>query len=174
MRNPNSRALSALTQRAALIAATLAAFVVIAVGGDVAMAEVSANVIKAFKGELVITKGELPEGKSEKDTISKIKSDRLKELTGEERDEVTHWHFRYTAFLSKTGATRLKMEFYTNDKDKKFVADNRLDGVDPKSAVLSGEISINEDEGLVKGRPYLIKLVNEKDAVVAQAHLVMK
>ena len=46
------------------------------------------------------------------------------------------------------------MEFYTNDKDKKFVADKRIDGVEPKTPVLSGEISIDEDEGLSKGRPY--------------------
>lgn len=159
--------------RRALITALAVAGVILG-GSAVAWAEVSAAVIKAFKGELVITKDELPEGKSEKDTIAKIKSERLKELTGEDRDDVTHWHFRYTAFLNKTGSSRLKMEFYTNDKDKKFVADNRLDGIDPKSAVLSGEISINEDEGLVKNRPYVIKLVNDKDVVVAQAHLVMK
>ena len=155
----------------------MSAAVVIAaavVWGGLASAEVSKNVITAFKGDLVITKGELPEGKSEKDTIAKIKTERLKELTGEARDNVVYWHFRYTAFLSKPGATQLKMEFYTNDKDKKFVADNRLEGVDPKSMVLSGEISINEDEGLSKGKPYLIKLVTDKDAVVASSVLVMK
>jgi hypothetical protein len=144
------------------------------VWGGLASAEVSKTVITAFKGDLVITKGDLPEGKSEKDTIAKIKTERLKELTGEARDNVVYWHFHYTAFLSKPGATQLKMEFYTNDKDKKFVADNRLEGVDPKSMVLSGEISINEDEGLSKGKPYLIKLVTDKDAVVASSVLVMK
>jgi hypothetical protein len=152
-----------------------AVVVAAAVGwGGLASAEVSKTVITAFKGDLVITKGDLPEGKSEKDTIAKIKTERLKELTGEARDNVVYWHFHYTAFLSKPGATQLKMEFYTNDKDKKFVADNRLEGVDPKSMVLSGEISINEDEGLSKGKPYLIKLVTDKDAVVASSVLVMK
>ena len=124
--------------------------------------------------ELVITKGELPEGKTEKDTIAKIKAERLKELTGEARGDVTYWRFHYTAFLSKPGATQLKMEFWTNDKDKKFVADNRLDGVDPKITVLSGDISINEDDGLLKSRPYLIKLVTEKDVVVASTPMMMK
>ncbi len=66
------------------------------------------------------------------------------------------------------------MEFWTNDKDKKFVADNRLDGVDPKITVLSGDISINEDDGLVKNRPYVIKLVTEKDVLVASTPLIMK
>ncbi|HEU4734171.1 MAG TPA: hypothetical protein VFT22_40045 [Kofleriaceae bacterium] len=134
----------------------------------------SRNVIAAFKGELVITKGELPEGKTDKDTIAKIKTERIKELTGDARDDVVYWHFHYTAFLSKPGSSLLKMEFYTNDKDKKFVADNRLDGVDPKSMVLSGDISINEDEGLSKGKAYIIKLVNDKNVVLASTPLVMK
>ena len=152
-----------------------AVLVVAAVGlGGIASADVSRNVIAAFKGDLVITKGELPEGKTEKDTITKIKTERLKELTGEARGDVTYWHFHYTAFLAKPGSTQLKMEFWTNDKDKKFVADNRLDGVDPKSTVLSGDISINEDEGLSKGKAYTIKLVNDKDVVVASTQLVMK
>lgn len=142
--------------------------------GGVAAADMSRNVIAAFHGELVITKGDLPEGKSEKDTITKIKSERLKELSGEAKDDVVYWHFHYTAFLTKAGASQLKMEFYTSDKDKKFVADNQLDGVDPKSMVLTGDISINEDEGLSKGKTYVIKLVTDKDVVVASTSLVMK
>lgn len=150
-----------------------AAVVVAAVVGMTgrASADLSRNVIAAFRGELVITKGDLPEGKNEKDTIARIKAERLKELTGEPRDDVTYWRFHYTAFLSKPGATQLKMEFYT---DKKFVADNRLDGIDPKMTVLSGDISINEDEGLSKGKTYTIKLVTDKDVVVASTTLVMK
>jgi hypothetical protein len=153
-----------------------AAVLVVALAGvdGTASADLSPSVITAFRGDLVITKGDLPEGKSEKDTIARIKAERLKEITGESRDDVVHWHFRYTAFLSKPGATQLKMEFYTNDKARKFVADNRLDGVDPKMTVLSGDISINEDEGLSKGKSYLIKLVTEKDVVVASTTLVMK
>lgn len=142
--------------------------------GGIASADMSAAVIKEFRGELVITKGDLPDGKNEKDTIAKIKAERLKELTGEAREDVVYWHFHYTAFLTKPGASQLKMEFYTNDKNKKFVADNRLEGVDPKSMVLSGDISINEDEGLSKGKPYLIKLVTDKNVVVASTPLVMK
>jgi len=153
-----------------------AAFVIAAALGwsGAVSAEVSRNVITAFKGDLVITKGDLPEGKTEKDTIAKIKSERIKELVGEAKDDVVYWHFHYTAFLTKAGASSLKMEFYTNDKPSKFVADNRLEGVDPKSMVLSGDISINEDEGLSKGKTYLIKLVTDKDVVVASTPLVMK
>jgi hypothetical protein len=160
-----------MSSRRLLSAVVIAA----AVGwGGVVSADMSNTVISAFKGELVITKAELPEGKSDKDTVAKIKAERLKELVGEAKDDVVYWHFHYTAFLTKAGANQLKMEFYTNDKDKKFVADNRLDGVDPKSMVLSGDISINEDEGLSKGKPYLIKLVTDKDVTVASTPLVMK
>jgi hypothetical protein len=150
-----------------------AILVAAAVGwGGIASADMTRNVIAAFKGELVITKGELPEGKTEKDTIAKIKTERLKELTGEAKDDVVYWHFHYTAFLSKPGSTQLKMQFI--NKENRLAADNRLDGVDPKITVLSGDISINEEEGLSKGKTYSIKLVTDKDVVVASAQLVMK
>ena len=64
------------------------------------------------------------------------------------------------------------MEFYRDGKQ--YAADKRLDGIDPKSAVLTGDISINEDEGLAKGKSYVIKLVTAKDAVVASATLLFK
>jgi hypothetical protein len=149
-----------------------AALIVAAVAwGGVAAADMSRNVIAAFKGELVITKGELPEGKSDKETIAKIKAERLKEVTGEAKSEVTSWLFHYTAFLSKTGATDLTMEFWN---DKKLAANKRIHGIDPKLQALSGEIPIDEDEGLTKGTAYVVKLVTEKNAVVAQTPLVMK
>jgi len=138
----------------------------------ISAADVSKSVIAAFRGELVVTKGDLPEGKNEKDTISKIKAERLKELEGEPKGTSMGWHFHYTAFLSKPGATKLTLEFYTSDK--KLVANNQLEGVDPKLTVLSGDISIDEDDGLTKGKAYTLKLVTDKNAVVASAPLVMK
>jgi hypothetical protein len=62
------------------------------------------------------------------------------------------------------------MEFMKGDK---LSADKQLDGIDPKSAVLSGDISINEDEGLAKGNTYQIRLVSGS-TVVAKTTLVMK
>ena len=144
----------------------------IAVGGN-ASADMSKTVINAFRGQLVVSKGDLPEGKTDKDTISKIKAAKLTTLEGETRDDVTYWHFSYAAFLSKTGASTLKMEFY-KDNGKQLSADKTLDSIDPKSSLLTGEISINEDEGLAKGKTYTIKLVTERDAVVATATLLMK
>ena len=140
--------------------------------GGVASADMSRAVIAAFKGQLVISKGDLPEGKNDKDTISKIKAAKLTTLEGSVQEDVTYWSFHYTAFLNKTGNSTLKMEFYRDGKQ--FVADKTLDGVDPKSAVLSGDIQINEDEGLAKGKAYVVKLVAGKNTVVATTNLMMK
>jgi hypothetical protein len=150
------------------VAVLVAALVI----GGVASADMSRGVIAAFKGQLVISKDELPGGKNDKDTINKIKAAKLSELTGEAQEDVVYWNFHYTAFLNKTGNSTLKMEFYKDGKA--FVADKTLDGVDPKSTVLTGTISINEDEGLSKGKAYVIKLVAGKNTVVATTNLLMK
>ena len=137
-----------------------------------ALADVSKPVIAAFKGQIVVTKADLPTGKSDKDTVAKIKSERLKEVVGEKGDEVTHWEFHYTAFLTKVGASKLKMEFFRDGSQ--LSADKQLDGIDPKSAVLSGDISIDEDEGLAKGKSYVVKLITDKNVVVSSTPLSMK
>ena len=59
-------------------------------------------------------------------------------------------------------------------KGKQLSADKQLDGIDPKSAVLTRRHHINEDEGLAKGNTYTIELVNGSDAVVAKTTLMMK
>jgi uncharacterized protein YccT (UPF0319 family) len=140
--------------------------------GGTASADMSKNVIGAFKGQLVVSKAELPEGKNDKETIAKIKAAKLAALTGEAQEDVQYWNFHYTAFLSKTGASKLKMEFY--NEGKQLAADKTLDGIDPKNGVLSGDISINEDEGLARGKTYTIKLVTPSNATVATATLTMK
>ena len=54
---------------AALVAATAV------LAGGIASADMSKAVIGAFKGQLVVSKGDLPEGKNDKDTIAKIKAE---------------------------------------------------------------------------------------------------
>jgi hypothetical protein len=150
------------------------AVVAVVAGARIVYADMSRGVISAFRGQLVVSKDELPEGKNDSDTIKKIKDARLKELPGEAKGDVQSWHFHYTAFLNKTGSKVLKLEFMTADKDKRLAADQRLDGVDPKSSVLTGDISIDEDEGLAKGKSYTLNLVNDKDQVVSSTAIVMK
>ena len=151
-------------------AAVLAVAVVVATSTP-ASADMSRPVIAAFKGQVVISKGELPTGKNDKETIAKIKKEQLKELTGTQQEDVTSWYFHYTAFLSKTGSKNLKMHFL---KAGKLAADKQLDGIDPKSGILEGDITINEDEGLAKGNTYQIVLLTGGGAVVAKTTLNMK
>ena len=157
--------------RPALMTAAAVAMAFIMVTSETARADMTKGVIAAFRGQVVVSKGELPVGKNDKDTISKIKKEQLKELTGTAQEDVTGWYFHYTAFLSKTGAKSLKMEFL---KGGHLAADKQLSGVDPKSSILEGDISINEDEGLAKGNTYQITLVNPSGAVVAKTTLIMK
>ena len=160
-----SRILPALLVMIGFVAAPTAAF-----------ADLSKKVIAAFKGQIVVTSDPLPtgEGKDDKATIAEIKQLRLSSVGGRTNAEsVTAWQFRYTAFLSKLGATSLKFEFYSGNK---YVADKRLEGVDPKDPVVEGEIVIDENEGPAKGKPYTVKLVaskGKKDTVVATTTLTL-
>jgi hypothetical protein len=157
-----------------LMSAAVLAVALVAAGGP-ALADMRPGVISAFRGQVVVSKDELPEAaKNDRDTIAKIKGVRLKELVGVAQDDVTSWQFHYTAFLNKTGAKALKLEFITTDKDHRLAADKRLDSIDPKSAVLSGDISISEDEGLAKGKAYTLNLVNDRNQVVSSTPIVMK
>nr|HEX4317577.1 hypothetical protein [Kofleriaceae bacterium] len=144
---------------------------VLVLGATAARADLSNNVIGSFRGQVVVSKDELPEGKNDADTIKKIKAAALTELVGEPAGDVTAWHFHYTAFLSRTGATSLKMEFVI---DGRLAADKQLEGVDPKSSVLSGDITIDEDEGLAKGKKYSVELVAGGNNVVAKQTVLFK
>lgn len=137
-----------------LTSAAVLAVAAVASGSAYAL---STSVISAFHGQLVISKDELPEGKNDHDTIAKIRAVSLKELAGEPHGDVTGWTFHYTAFLSRTGATTLKMWFLKGDQ---LAADKTLDGIDPKSKVLTGDITVDEDEGVTKGKTYTVELVS--------------
>ncbi len=148
----------------------------IAAPARIARADItSSSVISAFHGQFVVSKDELPEGKNDRETIQKIRAVQLKELVGTSsgggKDDVTSWHFHYTAFLSRTGAKTLKLDFFNG---KQLSADQRLSDVDPKNTVLSGDISIDEDQGLNKGRTYTVQLITDNDQVVCSTQLTMK
>jgi hypothetical protein len=159
-------------KRSLLSLAVVAIALVIA--GSTASGDMSKPVIKAFKGKILITDHELAMAGSDKETIAEFKKAHLAELKGSENSEgVQAWTFNYSAFLSKTGATELKLEFYAGDK---YVADQRLIDVDPKDPVLVGQISINEDDGPAKGKKYTLKLVavkGNKETVVASTPLTL-
>jgi hypothetical protein len=139
-----------------------------------AFADLSKGVIKAFKGQILVTDGPIEMQGSDKETIAALKKARLKEVKGEKNSEdVQAWTFTYTAFLKAGGATELKLEFYDGDK---YIADQRLTDVDPKDPVLEGTISLNEDDGPSKGKNYVLKLVSVKggkETVVATTPLAL-
>ena len=63
----------------------------------------------------------------------------------------------------------IRIEFYNEAGD--YVADRTLNDVDPKMTVLEGDIDINEDDGLAKGKKYTLKLTGTakgKEVVFAQ------
>jgi len=153
---------------------TSAAVLAVAVlAGGVANADLSRTVISAFSGQLVVTKDELPEGKNDKETIAKIKAVQLKEVVGAEvSSDNTAWHFHYTAFLTKGGNSSLQLEFLREGGE--LAANKRLEDVDPKRGVLSGDINIDEDEGLAKGKTYTVQLLAGTSTVVAKTTLTMK
>jgi hypothetical protein len=154
-----------------MMSAAVLAMATLAAASAPVYADFSKSVTGSFKGQVVVSKDELPVGKNDKDTVSKIKKEQLKEVTGSpNEDSVQGWTFHYTAFLSKTGSKNLKMEFMNGGK---LSADKQLDGIDPKSSVLTGDISINEDEGLAKGKTYTIQLM-AGSTVVAKTTLSMK
>ncbi len=146
----------------------------IAVLARPAYADLSPKVIKAFKGKILVTEGPLEPAGSDKETIAAFKSQALTEVKGAPNaDDVTTWSFHYTAFLKKKGISSLAVEFHDG---KKFVAEQRLEGVDTSLTVLEGDITITEDDGPTKGKKYTVKLVGtvgSKETVLATTTLTL-
>lgn len=138
-----------------------------------AQADMSKKVIAAFKGKIIVSNSPLENLGDDKATIAKIKKDQLTSVVGAPGgDDVYAWSFVYTAFLTKaSGTTTLTLEFYDGTK---YVADQKLTGVDPKMTVLEGEVSITEDDGLTKGKKYTVKMVKGENTVLASTTLEMK
>lgn len=142
-------------------------------------ADVSQVVQKAFRGKILITKGPLPAaGLTDAETISAYKKAGQRALSHSESEGIAEWSFQFTAFLKKPSkVTSMSVDFYTADKQKLYVANKRLLGVDAKAVIIAGALSINEDDGLVRGRNYVVKLtgqVRNKEVTFAQAKITMK
>ena len=152
----------------------LCTVVLLASTTSLAHADFSRKVTATFKNQIVLSTAELPAGKTDKETIDSIKKSRLAQVPGHDAGEGKAWTFHYTAFLSKGAAPTLVVKFYTADKAASYVADVSLSGVDPKSTVLSGDLTISEDEGLTRGKPYIMKLVLANDTVLAQTAVTMQ
>jgi hypothetical protein len=145
----------------------------IAIARD-AHADLHPKAIKALKKQLIVSEGPVDHAGTPKEQVAAFKGAKLKEVKGTPNDEdVLTWSFHYTAFLKKKGFTKVSFEFH---RDGQYVADQRLDGVDPSLTVLEGDITINEDEGPTRGKKYTLKLVGHKgksEVVLAQTTLVL-
>ncbi len=125
----------------------------------------ASKIDRAFRGQILITDEPLPapDGADEKATIKSYKALRKTVITSTKSDGVATWNFNFTAFAKKKPKTgNLTLEFYTDDKEKLFVADKRLSGADPNLTILASSVQITEDENLNRGRKYILKLVAQQ------------
>lgn len=135
---------------------------------------------KAFSGEILISDDALPapDPDDEAGTIKAYKAARKTVIEGNVVEGVATWNFHFTAFVkTKPKTSSLTLEFYTDDKEKLFVADKRLQGADPNLSILASTVNISEDENLNRGRKYVLKLVakqGKKSVILATTKLSTK
>lgn len=144
----------------------------------IAHADIPEQVPKKLAGEIVITSRPLSEiHLNSANPMAAIEKVRVSELAHQEKDELATWSFHFTAFLKKApGMTMLSMDFYTDDKARLYVANKRF-GIKPDMQAVSGEITITEDDGLIPGRRYLVKLTGKRkgrEVVLAQTKLTTR
>ncbi len=146
---------------------------------SVAEADLSKAVQKKFRGKILVTTDILPTfEESDAETIKAYNKLNQSVVKSFNQDGLATWSFHFMAFMKKKPkTTQLSLDFYTTDKEKLFVADKRLAGVDPTLTLLSSRVEINEDDGLNKGRTYTVKLtgkVGKREVTFATTKLTMK
>jgi len=165
------------TTKARWITSIAAALAVVVIAG-VAQAQ-SKKVLKALKGSLIISSDviDIPDGGDKEviKTLKKAHQDTLKHFAA---NGVAAWQFNFIAFMKKPpGTTEISLDFYTADKEKLYVANKRLTGVDAKLTVLRGRVDISEDDNVNKNRKYVVKLTTTrggKETVLATTELTFK
>jgi hypothetical protein len=146
-----------------------------------AEAQFSKKVASTFKGKILITESalDLQRNDDDKRVIDHCKKMSLATLKSYEGgDGVTTWAFHYTAFLKKKPqATAISFDFYTDDKERLYVANKQMTGVDPVLTTLQGRIVISEDDGLNPNRKYIVKIaaqVKGKEVILAETKVTTK
>ncbi|MBT8493487.1 MAG: hypothetical protein KJO07_10555 [Deltaproteobacteria bacterium] len=156
-----------------------AVLVAVALVGGTASADIGKKVRKRLAGKILITEKALPTGLDDDNaTVKKYKSLAVKTVKHEVVQGIPTWNFHYTAFLKTAPkVSNLAFDFYTTDKKPLYVADKRFTGVDPKIKILSGVLTINEDDNVNKNRTYVIKLtgkVRGREKVFATTKVTFK
>jgi hypothetical protein len=146
-------------------------FVLIA---TVAEAQLSEAVVAAFRGKIVLTRAAVAPGASDKETLAKLRAAQLVEIAGASTDDGQVWRFHYTAFLKKAGNVALKLRYISGEQDRRTVTETALPIPDVDSAVLMGDLSISERQGLERGKAYVLQLVNDKGEIVAKTSAIFK
>jgi hypothetical protein len=156
----------------------LAALALVLVAGGTARADVSESVQKKFRGQILVSAEPLPETAA--DDAEQVRALKKAAITvvAHGPGEPTVWRFHFMAFMTKKpGATQVALDFYTDDKKKDFVAQERLAGIDPALTLLHSQVELSEDDGLTAGRSYVVKLTAEvkgKEVVLATTKLRTK
>ena len=156
------------------VAPVALAVVLVGFGAAVARAQLSGAVVAAFRGKIVLTRAAVAPGASDKETIAKLRAAQLAQIAGASTDDGLVWRFHYTAFLKKAGNVALKMRYISGEQDRRTVAETAVLIPDVDSAVLSGDLSISERQGLERGKAYVLQLVNDKGEIVAKTSAILK
>lgn len=166
--------------RPALVLCTIVLTALALASTPLAHAGKADKVSKTFKGKIIISNDALPPPDPEdaKGTIKTYRAQTLRTITSSVTDGVATWQFHFTAFFkTKPKSSSLALEFYTDDKEKLFVADKRLNGADRNLKILASTVTISEDENLNRNRKYVVKLVTnagKKTVVLAQTKISTK
>jgi len=144
-----------------------------------ARADVSESVQKAFKGQILVSADPLPESAvDEAELIRQLKKATTGTVARTRGDGGVVWRFYFMAFMTKKpGATQVALDFYTDDKKRDFVAQERLTGIDPALTMLQSQVELSEDDGLSADKNYIVKLTAEvkgKEVVLATTKLRTK
>jgi hypothetical protein len=140
----------------------------------VAAAQLSEGVVAAFRGKIVLTRAAVAPGVNDKETIAKLRAATLAELAGASTDDGLVWRFHYAAFLKKAGNVSLKLRYISGEQDRRTVTEAAIPIPDVDSAVLAGDLSVSERQGLERGKAYVLQLVNDKGDIVAKTSVILK
>lgn len=161
------------------IRGSLAVFALLVLWSPASRADVSEAVQKKFRGQLLVSTDPLPDGAADDaELIRQLKKAHTGIVAHSKGESVPVWRFHFMAFMDKKpGVTQVALDFYTDDKKKAFVAQERLAGIDPKLTLLEAQVELSEDDGLAADRSYLVKLTAEvkgKEIVLATTKLRTK
>ena len=159
----------------------LAVVALVSLGGTAADADLSESVQKKFKGQILVSADPLPSSAvDEADMVRQLKkaSSGVINHAKAGSEGVAVWRFHFIAFMDrKPGVSQVALDFYTDDKKKQFVAQERLAGIDGKLTLLQAEAELSEDDGLSPNRAYVVKLTAEvkgREVVLATTKLRTK